>query len=91
MSKYRQKIEFVDAEQWKGDTESWKKLVAIGLTEHFWEPISMDSFYLKKPYGPQVVKVNDWIFKDAYGFFYAMSDYTFNIFFEKDGGQGVDK
>ena len=81
--KYRKKPVIIDAEQWLGSEESFKKILSLGLVP--WSPGDMGSntFYIKTLEGDMIVRLNDWVLKGVRGEFYPCNPKIFALTYEE--------
>lgn len=81
--KFRKKPVVIEAEQWRGDNESWDKIMAMKLTN--WKPGEMGSntFIIKTLEGNHLAQKGDWIIKGIKGEFYPCKPDIFEQTYER--------
>jgi hypothetical protein len=80
--KYRKKPVVIDAEQWLGNGESWRKILKMGITK--WEPgeIGSQTFIIETLEGNHLATKGDWIIKGVHGEFYPCKPDVFEKTYE---------
>jgi len=81
--KFREKSVIIEAEQWTGGTDSWDRIMSLGLKN--WKPGDMGSytFTIKTLDGDYLAKINDWIIKNVNGEFHPCKPEFFEKTYEK--------